>query len=72
MYVVSVIGFVGLGLVIHSALVYALLAVWALMYVVAPFLEEPWLEKAYGEAFVAYRRRCHVFWAWAEVRGQPH
>ena len=48
-YVVSIVGMAGLGLLAHSAYVYTLLALWATMYLVAPFLEEPWLELRYGD-----------------------
>jgi protein-S-isoprenylcysteine O-methyltransferase Ste14 len=60
-YVVSIVGFVGLGITINSACVYTLLGVWALMYVMAPFLEEPWLEEAYGGAYAAYKTRVPRF-----------
>lgn len=60
-YVVSVIGFIGLGITINSALVYSLLVMWALLYLIAPFLEEPWLEGKYGEAFTLYKARVPRF-----------
>jgi len=61
-YVVTIPGLLGLGLVVHSALLYPLLALWAVLYVAAPFLEEPWLEERYGEAYREYRRSVHRFW----------
>lgn len=60
-YILSMIGFVGLGITINSAFVYTLLGIWALIYVVAPFLEEPWLERAYGDAFASYKARVPRF-----------
>lgn len=55
MYVVSILGFVGLGITVNSVLVWTLLGFWSLFYLLAPFMEEPWLEQQYGEAFVSYR-----------------
>lgn len=67
-YVVSVLGFIGLGIAIHSALVYSLLAIWTLLYLIAPFLEEPWLEREYGEAFALYKARVPRFVGWVRRR----
>ena len=60
-YVVSIVGLIGLGLTIHSGLVYTLLAVWGLFYIIAPFLEEPWLTEQYGKEFLSYRARVPRF-----------
>lgn len=60
-YVVSIAGMIGLALLVHSAYVYTLLLLWALMYLAAPFLEEPWLEQHYGESFRQYKRRVNRF-----------
>lgn len=60
-YVASIIGMVGVGMVVHSAYAYVLLLLWALMYIIAPFLEEPWLEQHYGEHFLDYKIRVNRF-----------
>ena len=60
-YVVSIVGLIGLGLAIHSGLVYTLLAIWAFFYIIAPFLEEPWLEEQYGKEFLTYKMRVPRF-----------
>ena len=60
-YVVSIAGLIGLGLTIHSGLVYTLLAVWGLFYIIAPFLEESWLEEQYGKEFLSYKVRVPRF-----------
>ena len=60
-YVVSIIAIFGWALTVSSWSVSTLLAVWALLYVCAPFLEEPWLEKQYGEEFVLYKDRVPRF-----------
>ncbi len=60
-YVVSVIAMLGWALTVAAWSVSTLLAVWTLLYIGAPFLEEPWLEKQYGEAFASYKNRVPRF-----------
>lgn len=60
-YIVSIIGMFGIGITVASWLVTTLLALWALFYLLAPFLEEPWLEKQYGDEYLAYRKRVPRF-----------
>ncbi len=60
-YVVSIVAIFGWALTVSAWSVSTLLAVWALGYIGAPFLEEPWLEKQYGEAYVSYRNRVPRF-----------
>lgn len=60
-YVVSIIGMFGLAITINSLYVYVILTLWALMYLIAPFLEEPWLEKQYGKEFLTYKARVPRF-----------
>ncbi len=60
-YVVSIVGVVGLGIWVHSDFVYVLLAIWTLFYIIAPFLEEPWLEEQYGKEFLTYKARVPRF-----------
>lgn len=69
-YVVTIPGLVGLGLIVHSRWLYPLLALWALLYVVAPFLEEPWLEERYGETYREYQRSVHRFFGRVERPAQ--
>jgi protein-S-isoprenylcysteine O-methyltransferase Ste14 len=52
---------VGLGILINSLYVYCVFFLWASMYVAAPFLEEPLLEKQYGNEFLAYKARVPRF-----------
>ncbi|MCB1877666.1 MAG: phosphatidylethanolamine N-methyltransferase family protein [Chromatiales bacterium] len=54
-YVASWAGMLGLALTVHSAHVDVILVLWALMYAVAPFLEEPWLEQEYGADYRRYK-----------------
>lgn len=60
-YVVSIIGMVGLGLWVHSWLAQILLLIWAAFYIAAPFLEEPWLEQQYGEVYQEYKLKVPRF-----------
>lgn len=60
-YVVSIIAIFGWALTVSSWSVSSLLAVWALLYICAPFLEEPWLEKQYGQDFLSYKDRVPRF-----------
>ena len=54
-YVVSIIGMAGLGMAVHSWPAYGLLSLWAAIYIAAPYLEEPWLEQRYGDAYRHYK-----------------
>jgi protein-S-isoprenylcysteine O-methyltransferase Ste14 len=60
-YVVSIVGIIGIGLLVNSSHVTCLLSLWALTYLVAPFLEEPWLENEYGKAFLDYKEKVPRF-----------
>ena len=60
-YVVSIVGMIGIALLVNSSLVTCLLILWALTYLVAPFLEEPWLENEYGQAFLDYKEKVPRF-----------
>ncbi len=55
-YVVSIIGMVGWGVTVNAWPVTVLLVMWALLYLAAPLLEEPWLEEQYGDAYISYRK----------------
>ena len=60
-YVVTIMGMVGLGLLAHSWFGYCLLSAWAALYVAAAYLEEPWLEQQYGDAYRAYKSNVPRF-----------
>ena len=60
-YVASIIGMIGWGTITNSWPVTSLLLLWALFYLTAPFLEEPWLEKQYGRAFAIYKAEVPRF-----------
>jgi len=60
-YVATWLGLIGWALVVNSSLVSILLALWAFMYVVAPLVEEPWLEQQYGDDYREYRKQTRRF-----------
>lgn len=60
-YVVTIVGMGGLGLIVFSWRLWAILFLWSLLYVIAPFLEERWLSNQYGDAFLAYKREVPRF-----------
>ena len=60
-YVASIIGMLGWGLFVDSLFVYILLALWALLYLLAPFAEEPWLAEKYGAKYADYKSRVPRF-----------
>lgn len=60
-YVVSIIGMVGWGLLVDSLRVDFLLSLWAFFYILAPFIEERWLVKKYGNQFIVYKSEVHRF-----------
>ena len=60
-YVVSIVGMLGWGILANSWLVYIILTLWATMYLLAPFIEEPWLERAYGKEFIFYKNNVPRF-----------
>jgi len=60
-YVASFIGMFGWGLFVNSGYVYVILSLWAFLYVLAPFFEEPWLQKRYGDDFIMYKSQVPRF-----------
>ena len=63
-YVTSIIGMVGWGLIFDSHDVHLLLIAWGAMYMIAPFLEEPWLEQCYGRDYLQYKSATARFFGW--------
>ncbi|MFZ1108491.1 MAG: PEMT/PEM2 methyltransferase family protein [Rhodomicrobium sp.] len=60
-YVASILGYFGTALANggHSAAILCGLAI--LVYLIMPFTEEPWLLRAYGDAYTAYKNRTPRF-----------
>ena len=60
-YVATWIGLLGWAICLPHLTVLAPLALWALLYVVAPFLEEPWLMAQFGAPYDEYMQRVRRF-----------
>ncbi len=60
-YVATWMGLAGWGLIASQWSVTVLLLAWALLYVLAPFVEEPWLESQYGAAYRDYKTSTRRF-----------
>ncbi len=56
-YMATIVGMMGWALVVNSALVSILLSLWALLYIAAPLVEEPWLECEFGDEYRSYMDR---------------
>lgn len=60
-YVATWFGLIGWALCLPQVAILLPLALWALLYVIAPFLEEPWLQEQFGAPFDAYMAKTPRF-----------
>jgi protein-S-isoprenylcysteine O-methyltransferase Ste14 len=60
-YVASIMGFAGAGLANGGTQAIILCGLAILVYVIMPFTEEPWLQQAYGDVYLDYKRRTPRF-----------
>jgi len=60
-YVATWVGLAGWALIANSIFVSILLGCWAVLYLLAPIFEEPWLEQMYGDEFRAYKEAVRRF-----------
>lgn len=60
-YLATWLGLFGWTIVANDTRTSVLLGAWALMYFLAPAFEEPWLEKEYGQEYLAYKRKVRRF-----------
>ena len=67
-YVVSIIGMFGWGLLVDSLFVYILLALWGMLYLLAPYAEEPWLSKKYGAEYLNYKSQVPRFVGFPSIK----
>jgi len=60
-YAFTWLGMIGWAMIANHWLVTLLLGAWAIMYLVAPYLEEPWLEAEYGTEYLNYKQTVRRF-----------
>ena len=60
-YVASILGFLGAGLANGEIRTAILCGLAILVYVIMPYTEEPWLQRAYGDVYRAYKARTPRF-----------
>jgi len=60
-YVASILGFFGAGLGNGEPNAIILCGLAILVYVIMPYTEEPWLQQAYGDVYLDYKRRTPRF-----------
>ncbi len=60
-YVASILGFSGAALANDTLQAGILCGLAILVYVIMPFTEEPWLQQAYGDFYLDYKRRTPRF-----------
>lgn len=60
-YVATWLALLGWAICVPHAAVLGPLALWAVLYLIAPFWEEPWLEERFGTAFIEYKKTTPRF-----------
>ena len=60
-YVGDIVFFIGVAVIANSVFLWIAHLLLALVFVVAPLTEEPWLEEQYGNAYREYRRQVPRF-----------
>lgn len=60
-YVTTIISLAGTIIAIPTFNIIAISSLWILIYILAPFLEEPWLEKIYGNEYLDYKNNVRRF-----------
>jgi len=60
-YLTTIIGLVGAVLALPTLEIVSISAIWVTAYIFAPFIEEPWLEKKYGEEYLKYKSKVGRF-----------
>ena len=60
-YLGDIVFCIGVGVIANAVLLWITHLLLALVFVVAPFTEEPWLEEQYGDVYREYRKRVPRF-----------
>ena len=60
-YVFTWLGMIGWALIANHWMITLLLCAWAIMYLFAPYFEEPWLDAEYGAEYRKYKQTVRRF-----------
>jgi len=60
-YIATWVAMVGWAILVPDWKIWILLALWASLYLFAPYFEEPWLEAQYGTAYTEYKNTVPRF-----------
>jgi len=60
-YSAGIIGFMGAALLVNAWQLLLLCSLLVMLYLLLPFLEEPWLEATYGNAYLRYKQQTPRF-----------
>ena len=60
-YVFTILALVGVIFAVPTFHIVVISSFWIFIYILAPFIEEPWLEDRYGREFLDYERRVRRF-----------
>jgi len=60
-YVFTILALAGVIITVPTFKIIVISSVWIFIYILAPFIEEPWLEDRYGREFLDYKRRVRRF-----------
>ena len=60
-YVATWVGMIGWALCLPHLAILIPLSLWALLYYIAPRLEEPWLEQRFGAPYIDYKAKTPRF-----------
>jgi len=60
-YVITIVALIGVIIAIPTFKIITISSIWIFIYILAPFIEEPWLRIRYGVEYVDYTRKVGRF-----------
>lgn len=60
-YVFTILALAGVIITVPTFKIIAISSIWIFIYILAPFIEEPWLLKKYGSEYLDYTKRVRRF-----------